>query len=354
MSFVIGRGDDVESGPVGHLGAYRARDGSEGADLHLDFDGPHAMLIVGKRGYGKSYTMGVLAEDLARAHGVAPVIVDPMGVFDTLAETTPGEGVPATVIDDPAVTPSSLDPRSWCSLLGLSPESGAGSLVWGAAQNESTMDGMRDHVESSDAPDTDKRAADNHLRLAEAWGVFDADGIDAAELGGGEVTIVDVSGLDSAPMNAVCRGVGEALYRARVDETMDRLPWLLLDEAHTFFGGVAAPALRTILTRGRAPGVSLVSATQRPSAVPEVGISQSDVLLSHRLTSQDDLDALQAAQPTYMNVSLSDADRLPDEPGEVVIIDDATETIHSAQVRPRDTPHGGDSPSASDVVVADD
>ncbi|MXV63267.1 DUF87 domain-containing protein [Natronorubrum sp. JWXQ-INN-674] len=353
MSFVIGRGDDLEAGPVGHLGAYRARDGSKGATLHLDFDGPHAMLIVGKRGYGKSYTMGVLAEGLARARGVTPVIIDPMGVFDTLAASTPGEGVPATVVEKPTVAPTALDPRSWCALLGLSPESGPGGLVWQAAQETSTLESMADHIEATDAPVADKRAAANHLRLADAWAVFDPDGLDATDLGSSEVTIIDVSGLESAPMNAVCRGVAEALYRARVTDAIDRLPWLLLDEAHTFFDGVAEPALRTILTRGRAPGVSLVSATQRPSAVPSVGISQSDVLLSHRLTSQADLDALQDAQPTYMNVSLSDADRLPDDPGEVLIIDDATETIHSAQVRPRDTPHGGDSPRASDVIVDD-
>ncbi|QSX00935.1 ATP-binding protein [Haloterrigena alkaliphila] len=351
MSFVIGRGDDLESGPVGHLGAYRARDGSRGATLHLDFDGPHAMLIVGKRGYGKSYTMGVLAEGLARANGVAPVIVDPMGVFDTLAESTPGPGVSASVVDEPAVTPTSLDPRSWCTMLGLSPESGPGGLVWRAAQAESTLDGMCDRVEATDAPDSDARAAVNHLRLADSWGVFDVDGIDATDLGGSEVTVVDVSGLESAPMSAVCRGVAETLYRARVTGSIDRLPWLLLDEAHTFFDGVAEPALRTILTRGRAPGVSLVSATQRPSAVPEVGISQSDVLISHRLTSRDDLEALQAAQPTYMNVSLADADRLPESTGDVVIIDDATETVHAARIRPRETPHGGDSPRASDIVA---
>ncbi|WP_137288053.1 ATP-binding protein [Natronorubrum halophilum] len=353
MSFVLGRGDDLESGPVGRLGAYRARDGSEGAPLHIDFDGPHAMLIVGKRGYGKSYTMGVLAEGLARATGVAPVIIDPMGVFDTLATSTPGEGVPATIVDNPAVAPTSLDPRSWCALLGLSPESGAGGLLWQAAQEESTLEGMAAHVESADAPTADRRAAVNHLRLADAWAVFDADGIDAAGLGGSEATVIDVSGLEPAPMNAVCRGVGEVLYRARVIEAIDRLPWLLIDEAHTFFEGVAEPALRTIVTRGRAPGVSLVSATQRPSAVPDVGISQSDILLSHRLTSRADLDALRAAQPTYMNASLTDSDRLPESPGEVVIVDDATETVHSAQIRTRDTPHGGDSPRASDVVEDD-
>ncbi len=106
------------------------------------------------------------------------------------------------------------------------------------------------------------------------------------------MSVLDVSGLDDAAMNAVVRGVGETLYRARIEETIDRLPWLLLDEAHTFFDGVAQSALETILTRGRAPGVSLVSASQRPSAVPAVGVSQSDVIVSHRLTSRADLEPL--------------------------------------------------------------
>ncbi|WP_049925481.1 ATP-binding protein [Halopiger goleimassiliensis] len=348
MSFVIGRGSDAEEEQAGHIGQYRALDGSRGADLYLDLDGPHAMLIVGKRGYGKSFTLGVVAEELARAPGVAPVIIDPMGVFSTLAEPAEGEPVPVEVIDDPAVSADVLDPRSWCSLLGLSPESGAGSLVWEAAQQTRTLEEMRLHVEESDAPGTEKRSATNHINLAEAWGVFDPDGLDAATLSTSEISVIDVSGLDSAPMNAVCRGIGEALYRARVDERIDRLPWVLIDEAHTFFDGVAQDALHTILTRGRAPGVSLVLATQRPSAVSETAISQSDVLISHRLTAEADLEALDEAQPTYMEESLDE--RLPTEPGEVVVIDDATETIHAAQIRFRDTPHGGGSPSAREVA----
>lgn len=117
MSFVIGRGDELAEGPAGRLGRYRALDGSEGADLFLDLDGPHAMLVVGKRGYGKSFTMGVIAEELARSRGVAPVIVDPMGVFDTLAEDAEGNPVPTDVVSSPAVEATSLDPKSWCALL---------------------------------------------------------------------------------------------------------------------------------------------------------------------------------------------------------------------------------------------
>ncbi len=347
MTFVIGRGTDLENGPVGHLGTYRALDGSAGADLHLDLDGPHAMLIVGKRGYGKSYTLGVIAEALSQASGVAPVLIDPMGVFKTLEEPADGDTVRATVLERPAVDPSMLDPKSWCSLVGLRPESGAGGLLWRAAQERTTIDGMQNHIDDADAPRSDVRAANNHLGLASSWGVFDSGGITATDLSSSEVTVIDVSGLDSAPMNAVCRGVAEALYTARVSESISRLPWLMIDEAHTFFDGVAGPALETILTRGRAPGVSLVSATQRPSSVPEVSISQSDIIVSHRLTSRADLEALEHAQPTYMNATFEE--RMPEAPGEVIVIDDSTETTHAAKIRPRETPHGGDSPRASRV-----
>ena len=42
-------------------------------------------------------------------------------------------------------------------------------------------------------------------------------------------------------------------------------------------------------------------------------------------------------------------DRMPTEPGDVAVIDDATETVHAARIRERETPHGGDSPRASAV-----
>ena len=349
MSVVLGRTAGVDAGQSGRLGSYRARDGSEGAPLHLDLDGPHAASIVGKRGYGKSYTLGVLAESLAKADGVAPVVVDPMGAFSTLNQPADGAPAPATVISDPAVTPGSLNPRAWCSLLGLSPESGAGALVWQAAGESESLAEMRAQVGETDAPGADKRAARNHFDLAESWSVFDTGGLGAEALGSGEVTVVDVSGHDAAPMNAVVRGVADALYRARVDGTIDRLPWLLVDEAHTFFDGVAQPALERVLTRGRVPGVSIATATQRPSALPAVAISQSDLLVAHRLTAETDLAALDRARPTYLDGALDE--RLPREPGGALIVDDATESVHAARIRQRVTPHGGRSPRASEVVV---
>ncbi|GAA0247611.1 hypothetical protein GCM10009000_074530 [Halobacterium noricense] len=231
--------------------------------------------MVGKRGYGKSYTLGVLVEELADAERIAPVVADPMGAFTTFAEVSGFE-----VISEPCVSAAALSPRAWCELLGLDRESPTGSLVWRAVGESRTLAEMNDYVENTDANRATRRAARNHLALAESWNTFSPDGLTAERCVEPELGVVlDCSGYDSAPMNAVIRAVAEELYRARIAESIGKLPWLVVDEAHTFFGGIADSALRTIITRGRHPGVSLVAATQRPAVLPEVAISQSDLLV---------------------------------------------------------------------------
>ncbi|MFC5970807.1 ATP-binding protein [Halomarina salina] len=329
-------GSTAELGPVAHLGAYRARDGSPGEEVGLDVGGPHAALVVGKRGSGKSYTLGVLAEELARTDGVAPIVVDPMGAFRTLAEAP--DDVPARVVE-PRVRADALEPKAWCALLGLDATGAVGALVWRAASEATTLDAMRAFVDASDVAREVRLAAENHLDLADSWGVFDGD---PADLSGGEATVVDCSGLDDAPMNAVCLAVASDCYRGRLDGSVERLPWLLVDEAHVFFEGVAASALRRVLTRGRAPGVSLVCATQRPSALPGVAVSQSDLVVMHRLTGRADLAAFRDTRPTYVDEGFER--RMPERPGDALVVDDATEGVHAIRVRERLTPHGGSSP----------
>jgi DNA helicase HerA-like ATPase len=337
---VIGR--EEVTGATTRLGRYRARDGSRGAAVDFDVDRPHIALVVGKRGSGKTYTLGVLAEGLLAAEGVAPVVVDPMGTFTPLDTAD----VSATVVD-PSVRADALDPRQWCTVLGLDPEQGAGALVWRAASERTTLDGMRSWVAGSDAAASTSRAAANHLALAESWNVFDPAGLDTGTLCSDDLTVLDMSGLASRPAGAVLAAVATALYDARLAEQTRRLPWLLVDEAHAFTDGVARRPLRRLVTRGRQPGVSCVLATQRPSAVPPTTVSQTDLLVAHRLTSTADIDALQAAQPTYLDGDF--AARLPETTGDALVIDDSTESAHHVTVRERRTPHGGETPRASDI-----
>ena len=371
---VLGRGKRSETDaepdpslPTIRLGSFLARDGSAGATLGVDADGPHAGVVFGKRGTGKSYTLGVLAEGLADAPGVSPVVVDPMGVFGGL-RAAGGRVV------KPTVRPAAIPPATWPELVGLDPTSGAGSLLWRVvadvtagdepdaeigsasdrdAERSPSIAAFRARVQNSDAPPDARRAAENHLRLAASWDVFDADAPRVTAFAAdGTPTVLDLAGVPEAASAAVVRAVARGLYDARVADDVDRLPWLLVDEAHAFFGGVADRALRTLLTRGRSPGVSLICATQRPGAVPSVAVSQSDLLIAHRLTAEQDVARLAEAEATYLAGDL--ASRLPTGTGEALVVDDATETAHSVRVRERRTPHEGGSPRASRMPGAID
>lgn len=352
---VLGRDGGPESGPYADIGSFRARDGSAGIDVGLDVDSPHVALVVGKRGYGKSYTLGVLAEELAAVPGIGPIIVDPMGVFETLArdgiaQIEGPKGVNVTAgqvqhIKHPRVTIGTLPPRALCVLLDLDPTGPAGSLLWREAEDASSIDELTAAVRAADADPVAIRAVCNHLEAARTWDVFDPAGIDPQGLGSAPLTVLDCSHLSDGPMNALLRAIATGLYEQAVTGAPDRLPWLIIDEAHTFFDGIAAPALRRILTRGRQPGVSFVAATQRPAALPEVAIAQADLLLSHRLTAGPDREALERMAPSYLGGTFTE--RMPTAPGEVLLVDDVSERCHHVSIRERYTSHGGDAPRVS-------
>lgn len=336
MVDVIGRGAGVDGVSV-RLGHYLARDGSRGACVDLDLDRPHAALVLGKRGMGKSYTLGVIAEGLARASGVTGVVVDPLGALCGLPD-----GVPGSVVE-PRLPAGAVPPAQWPGLLGLAADSPAGALVWRAATEADSLRGMRAFLDDHAAV-PGRRAASNHLALAADWDVFDSQhGLDGLLTPG--VTVLDCTGLPRAARDAVVGAVARVLYDHAVTHDLTRLPWLLVDEAHVPFTGTAAPALRALLTRGRAPGVSILLATQRPSSLPSVAGAQADLVLAHHLSSRADRHALRDIAPATLDENA--LDRLPTGVGELLVVDDTTEHAVTVRVRERDTPHHGDSPRAS-------
>jgi len=329
---VLGRDGGADAGAVGEFGRYLATDRSLGARVDVDVAGPHAGVVVGKRGSGKSYTLGVLAEELAATPGVAPVVVDPMGAFGGLAAA----GVPVV---EPRVRASALPPRAWCDLLDLDPASAAGTLVWRAAADAETLVRMKEWVADADAAAAPRRAAQNHLALADSWECFAPNAPTPRDLLA-DGAVLDGTGLATTALQAVVAGVATGLYQAALDEARV-LPWLLVDEAHACATGAASAAIDTLYTRGRAPGASVVLATQRPSALPETAVSQSDLVVAHRLTSQRDVDALSETQPTYLSGTVRE--KLPSRTGDALVVDDATETVCTVRVRERRTEHDGES-----------
>src|SRR5690606_16050091 len=62
------------------------RDLTSHSNVYLDASGTRAILVCGKRGSGKSYSLGVLLEELITVGGrnVIPIVIDPMGIFHTM------------------------------------------------------------------------------------------------------------------------------------------------------------------------------------------------------------------------------------------------------------------------------
>ena len=109
----------------------------------------------------------------------------------------------------------------------------------------------------------------------------------------------------------------------------------------------ATDALIQLLREGRQPGLSLVLATQQPGQIHKDVMTQSDIVISHRVTSKLDVDALNEIMQTYLLDTIKKKmNELPNQKGSAIILDDNSERIYSMRVRPRFTWHGGEAPTA--------
>jgi hypothetical protein len=396
--------------------------------IYLDVAGAHVMFICGKRGGGKSYTMGAIAEGMADLpddvrRNLSFIFLDTMGVYWTMKypnkkdedlltewgfkpkgldviiytpkmyyEQYKEEGIPT---DRPfSIKPSELDSTDWCSAFNISENDPMGILIERVIHQLRKLKGdfdIDDLVQAVQqdirSEQTTKDALENRFRSTDAWGVFDIEGTPISELAAsGQVTILDVSCYATMPggwkiKHLIVGIVSQKLFLQRmtarkkeeyemVHSTIDYfstediskkkqdmpLVWLVIDEAHEFVprdpadANTATRPLITIMREGRQPGISLVLATQQPGKIHTDVMTQSDIVLSHRITARLDVEALSMLTQSYMQEGLVQAvDDLPRVKGAGVVFDDGNEKLYPMRIRPRFTWHGGESPSAVKV-----
>ena len=79
-------------------------------------------------------------------------------------------------------------------------------------------------------------------------------------------------------------------------------------------------------------------------------MTQSDIVLSHRVTAKKDIDALNNIMQTYLMADIQKyLHNLPRLKGSAIILDDNSERIYPMRVKPRFTWHGGEAPTAVPV-----
>ncbi|MEZ5334466.1 MAG: ATP-binding protein [Methanolobus sp.] len=398
-----GQGEDV----LLYLGRYLARDGSSGSHVSINVNKPHAVFIAGKRGYGKSYTMGVLMEGMmllpeSIRNEISSVVIDTMGIFWTLSRKNevqsselnewdmPAQGfnidifVPAgsvksyeernITVQALSIPLSAIDGYEWCRLFGIDTLSPAGVLIVRTIEDlkkklSFCFDDIFNYItEDKHFDSVSKSAVENYFRTAVSWGVFTEKGAGIEEIvKAGSTSVIDVSTIKSESVrSALVSSIARSIYHLRLearrsyerimmgDEDVEKgipMVWMFIDEAQQFLppqGGTLASdvLLNEWLKQGRQPGLSLVLATQRPSSIHPDVLSQSDIVICHRLTSQDDINVLESVRPTYMKENFGDSImKMGSEKGVAFVVDDNTEASHIIRMRPRLSWHGGDDPS---------
>jgi uncharacterized protein len=309
-------------------------------------------------------------------------IYTPTGYYDEYKE----KGIPT---DYPfSIKPSELAASEWLMTFGIEESEPVGVLIERVIHRLSEErrdeygleDIERSLMEDEDADHNTRLAAKNRFSNAKSWGLFDREGTPLSSLAkGGQITVLDVSCYATMPgswnvKNLVIGLVAQKLFIQRMvarkdeefhdlhkainpysDDSSDEqdypLVWLVIDEAHEFLPvegkTLATDPLVTILREGRQPGISLVLATQQPGKIHTDVMTQSDTVISHRITAKLDTEALGMLMQSYMRKGLTEElDQLPRLKGAAIIFDDTNERMYPIRVRPRFTWHGGEAPSA--------
>lgn len=370
----------------------------------MDLMRPHVMLIVGKRGTGKSYSGAVIAEEIMNLpedlkKNLCCLMIDTMGIYWSMKEPNDPallllkdwnmkpKGfetqniVPAGLVSiydksgidydgTFSIQPHILSAGDWALTFNINLLEPLGILLESVIRKLSgsiyNIGNIIDEIEKDNrSEDKTKLALGNMFLAAESWGIFSEKAMSIEKfLKPGTATVLDISLMDWSVRNLMVGILAREVYELRTTarreeeaaaiagETVKKIPmtWIVMDEAHNFCGlekTAAADDLIRLVTQGRQPGISTVFITQRPNKLHETVIAQADLVLSHRLTAKPDLDALSTIMQTYAleNIVKSITD-LPKTKGSGLVLDDNSERIFNIQIRPRESWHAGGTPIA--------
>lgn len=379
------------------------RDIKTNDDTYLDNSRSRAVLVCGKRGSGKSYTLGVIIEELIDTGDALTIILDPMGIYHPMSLpndsqerdlwdwglSTKGMPVLLLVPGDPEqryggreviaelerrdvrikplrINPSDLSPDSWCGLFDLGISDVMGIALYRAVQGLArkrkeqffVSDIIAEIEQDGRVQDRTREALLNRLEMAIDWDIFSDRYQEVWEMfDQNAVNIVDLSvldpgqyGLRSLVVDVLARDIFRRRTISRRKEELGLvadLPkvWVAIDEAHQFVPSGKATLAKEVLIRwvkeGRQPGLSLMVASQQPSAIDSEVLSQCDIIIAQKLTNGEDIAALNKLSQDYMGNELKTYIRNLNRRGQAVMVDDEQERVGMIQVRPRRSRHGG-------------
>ena len=316
------------------------------------------------------------------AEGLPINIFTPMGYYQQQKE----KGIP---VDFPfALQVSELHAGDWCNVFDITLTNPLGIAIERAldiAQKQKKEYGIEDILEAvrKDTKSTKevKDGVENRFLAASKWGLFAKQGTRIEQLlQPGSVNVLDVStytntsgswSIKNLVIGLISRKLLEERMIARkVEEIQDLqkhssyffeeevketpMVWIVIDEVHQCLPRIgstpATDALVQLIREGRQPGISLILVTQQPGEIHRDVLTQTDIVLSHRLTAKRDIEALNSMMQSYLFTDLQEyLNNLPRDKGAAILLDDNSERIFPMRVHPKRSWHGGEAPTAIKV-----
>ncbi len=303
----------------------------------------------------------------------------PEGLFGEYLEA----GIPADVSF--AIKTSELGAADWANVFDVKLTDNIGILVErviNELQEEHADYSINDIIEKivtdMRASKEAKDAAINRFVAANTWGLFNKEGTKISDLvKPGTINVIDTSAYTNIAGNwsiknlvigIVCRKLLDERIVARKKEELEDinseqslfyettkkekpLVWIIIDEGHEALPKTgttpASDALVRLLREGRQPGISLILVTQQPGEIHKDALTQSDIVIAHRLTAKIDIEALNSMMQSYLYEEVQTyLNDLPKIPGASIILDDNSERIYPVMIKPKRSWHGGEAPSA--------
>lgn len=339
------------------------------------------LAVIAQTGAGKSYTVGVLLEEILRLGGTA-IVIDPHADYVFLSRTREMRRHEFSdrilVFRNPNSTGryssdqldnvhelvfkfSELDGDEVADIAGI-PEiwTNVRAVIREAIKElrrQKTDYQVKDLIEKIElwASHSEKKKkqeaaqrAINHLRVLLKFSVFGdrTTSLKDEILKPGHVSVIDLSGLNDASQDYIVSRILEGVFRLRYTGQFNYPVFIIVEEAHRFVPSKAvmrrtmsAQIVKTITAEGRKFGVFLVLVTQRPSKIDSDALSQCNSQIILRITNPLDQKAVQESSERLGEDLMDDLPGL--NVGEAIIVGELTRVPVVVKVRERRTREGG-------------
>jgi DNA helicase HerA-like ATPase len=362
----------------------------DGQDVHVNLDANNLVQkhcsILAKTGAGKSYTGGVILEELLDKN-VPLLIIDPHGEYATLK--FPNEDKPAS-FERYGITPKGyaaqitvytpanklLNPAADMLFrlngINLGIKEFVQFFSEDRSQNETgilfeAVSKLKAEKEKYTIGDIITEVGQNKSKVK--WNVINK--LEALRETGilsdkatainelvqeGRASIIDMRGvnpdLQAMIVSKLCTDIFEARKLATIPPCM-----LVLEEAHNFCPEkgfertVSTDILRTIASEGRKFGLGLMVISQRPARVDKNVLSQCNTQIIMKVTNPNDLKAISKGLEGISSDVEEDIKRL--SPGVAMIVSTYIERPILVDIRTRKSKHGGASVPVVKAPVTD-